>query len=447
MSAELSPGTRPKVGMVSLGCAKNLIDSEVMLGLLQKENMELTNNPGEADVIVVNTCTFISSATSESVETLLEMSQYKKRGRCRALVLAGCMGTRYRDQLLAELPEVDAVIGTGEVAQIGQVVRRVLAGERFTSVARPQFIYNHEMPRLLATRRHTAFVKISEGCNHQCAFCIIPQVRGAQRSRPMESVVAEARHLVENGTKEIVVIAQDTTWYGRDNYGEFRLAQLLQQLAGVDGLQWLRLLYAYPTHLSDDVLKVMAAHENICKYVELPLQHVSNHMLRAMHREGDRNYIERLVDKVRTVIPDVALRTSFIVGFPGETEDDFQELCEFVEAKRFIHVGVFTYSPEEGTPAATLPDQVPEHVKEERRRIVMQMQRKISRQTNEGLVGCTAEVLIDKAENGAWIGRTRWQAPEIDGITRIRGNNLRVGDIIQARISGASDYDLTAIVE
>lgn len=429
-----------KVGLVSLGCAKNLVDSEVMLGLLQEAGYVVTADPKEADAIIVNTCTFIETATSESIDALLEMARFRQGGRCQALILAGCMGTRYGDQLLAELPEVDAVVGTNEVPHIAAVVARALAGERFTSVGAPEFIYSHLLPRIRATRPHTAFVKIAEGCDHRCAFCVIPKVRGAYRSRPMESVVAETRQLVNEGAKEVVAIAQDTTGYGRDLYGELRLAELLDRLADVDGLYWLRLLYAYPTHLSDDVLSVIANRSSICKYVELPLQHVNQRLLAAMRRGGNKDSLARLVDRVRERVPGVVLRTSFIVGYPGETEADFAELAAFVREQRFDHMGVFTYSQEEGTAAAMLPDQVDEATKQERRRVLMEMQQGISRQRNEQLVGQSTEVLVE----GRGVGRIARQAPEIDGITYIQGANSP-GKVLRCRITAASDYDLVAV--
>jgi ribosomal protein S12 methylthiotransferase len=443
-----SQATQPiKVGMVSLGCAKNRIDAEVMLGLLQEQGFMITADAAEADVIIVNSCTFIESATSESIDAVLEMAGYKESGRCRALILAGCMSSRYKEQLLSEFPEVDAVIGTGDVGNVAAIVKRVLSGERFTSTAEPLFLYDEHMPRILTTASHSAYVKIAEGCNHHCAFCVIPSLRGNHRSRSLASIVTETRQLVQKGTKEIVLIAQDTTWYGRDIYGESRLADLLRQVAAVEGLRWLRLLYAYPTHLSDDILQVIAEQPNICKYVELPLQHVSDAVLKAMYRQGDSAFINHLVDRIRQIIPDVTLRTSFIVGYPGETDADFAALCDFVTEKRFDHVGVFTYSAEEGTPAAQMPHQLPQAVKEQRKQTLMAIQQRISRAKNEGCIGQDVEVLIERVAKSTAVGRTRRQAPEIDGITYVKGRDLRVGDLVQACIVSASDYDLTAVVE
>jgi ribosomal protein S12 methylthiotransferase len=431
-----------KVGMVSLGCAKNLVDSEVMLGLMRDQGYTLTTDPAEADVIVINTCTFIEAATSEAIESILEMARYKKCGRCRSLVVAGCMGTRYAGQLLDEFPEVDAVIGSGEVPKIVAVMERALSGERFAAVGTPTFIYDDTWPRVLATPTHTAFVKIAEGCNHRCSYCVIPQVRGAYRSRSLSSTVAETKQLVAGGAKEIILIAQDTTLYGRDRYGRVRLAELLERLADIEQLHWLRLLYSYPDHLTDDVLRAMANRSNICKYVDLPLQHVSPSVLRGMRRRGDYATLSRLVDRVRELVPGVVLRTSMIVGFPGETQHDFDELCRFLNEKRLEHVGVFSYSREEGSPAAALPGQIPEEVKEERRRLAMELQRVISREKNAELVGEAVDVLVDRPG----VGRTACQAPEVDGVSRIRGRSPHPGEMVRTRVVAASDYDLAVEV-
>lgn len=445
-----APLTRPlKVGMVSLGCAKNLVDSEVMLGLLARAGCELTLDPGEADVLVVNTCTFIGPAKEESIETILEMARYKEEGKCKALIVAGCMGTRYGEQLMEEMPEIDAVIGTGEIDQIPDVVRRVLGGESFTQVGTPTFIYDHAAPRIRATLPHTAFIKISEGCNHPCAFCIIPSVRGRHRSRPMESIVEEAKRLADEGVREVVLIAQDTTWYGRDLYGEYKLAELLRALAKVDGIDWFRLFYAYPTHLSDEILDVIADEPKLCKYIELPLQHASDRMLRAMRRKGDRAHIDRLIERIRTKIPGVTLRSSFIVGFPGETEEDFRELLSFIKETRFDHVGIFSYSAEEGTPAYDFDGQLPERVKEERRREAMELQRTISREINRSLVGRILPMLVDgpSAESDlVLVARAERQAPDVDGVTYIANRAVEPGSMVRVRVTEGHDYDLVGEV-
>ena len=440
---------RIKVGMVSLGCAKNLVDSEVMLGLLARSGCELTQDPLAADVLVVNTCTFIGPAKEESIDTILEMARYKEEGNCKALIVAGCMGTRYKEQLMEEMPEIDAVIGTGEIDQIPVVVERVLGGESFTQVGTPTFIYDHTAPRIRATRTHTAFIKISEGCNHPCAFCIIPAVRGRHRSRPIESIVDEAKRLADEGVREVVLIAQDTTWYGRDLYGEYKLAELLTRLARVEGIDWFRLFYAYPTHLSDDILDVIAAEPKLCKYIELPLQHASDRMLRAMRRKGDRAHIDRLIERIRNKIPNVTLRSSFIVGFPGESDDDFNELLNFIQEVRFDHVGIFAYSQEEGTPAAEFSHQLPEKVKAERRRQAMELQRSISREINQSLVGRIFPMIVDgpSAESDlVLVARGERQAPDVDGVTYIANKPVKPGEIVHVRVREGHDYDLVGEV-
>ncbi len=436
-------GETIKVGMISLGCAKNLIDTEIMLGLMRDRGYTLTNDPAQADAIVINTCTFIEAATSEAIECILEMAQYKRRGRCRALVVAGCMGTRYASQLLDELPEVDAVIGSGEVPHITDVIDRALSGERLVLADKPTFIYDHTFPRVLTTPVHTAYVKIAEGCNHRCSYCVIPHVRGVYRSRSFSSVVLETERLVAWGAKEIILVAQDTTLYGRDRYGRLRLAELLDRLADIDQLAWLRVLYSYPDHLTDDVLQTMAKRENICKYVDIPLQHVSPDVLRRMRRAGDYETFSHLVDRIRELVPGVVLRTSMIVGFPGETQRDFEELCRFIEEKRLEHVGVFSYSREEGTFAADLPDQIADEVKQERRRIAMQIQQDISRAKNEELVGQVVDLLVDRPG----VGRTMGQVPEVDGVSFIEGESPNPGEMVKARVIAVSgDYDLTVKV-
>lgn len=442
--------TRPiKVGMVSLGCAKNLVDSEVMMGLLARAGCELTQDPQSADVLVVNTCTFIGPAKEESIDTILEMARYKEVGNCKALIVAGCMGTRYKEELMEAMPEIDAVIGTGEIDQIPEVVQRVLGGETFAQVGTPTFLYDHTLPRIRATRPHTAFIKISEGCNHPCAFCIIPAVRGRHRSRPIESIVDEAKRLADEGVREVVLIAQDTTWYGRDLYGEFKLAELLARLARIEGIDWFRLFYAYPTHLSDAILDVIAAEPKLCKYIELPLQHASDRMLKAMRRKGDRAHIDRLIERIRARIPDVTLRSSFIVGFPGESDADFEELLTFLREVRFDHVGIFAYSQEEGTPAAQMPGQIPEEVKAERRHLAMELQRSISREINLSLVGQVFPMIVDgpsEESDLVLVARGERQAPDIDGVTYIANKPVRPGEIVPVRVLEGHDYDLVGEV-
>lgn len=432
------------VGLVSLGCAKNTVDSELMLGMLSARGYIVTNDPAEAEVIIVNTCTFIEDATRESIETILEMSRYKQNGRCRALILAGCMATRYSTQLQQELPEVDAIIGTGELPSIVEAVEKALAGETYLAASSsPAFIYDETAARLLTTNHNLAYVKIAEGCDHRCAYCIIPSIRGKYRSRSIGSITEEVRQLVVAGRKEIVLLAQDTTRYGLDIYGNRSLAQLLEALVQVEGLKWLRFLYGHPDGITTQLLQVMAAYPQICKYIDIPLQHASANVLRRMGRGGDAKQLLELVDRVRQVIPDVTLRTTFIVGYPGESDEDFAQLCSFIEQAEFNHVGIFTYSKEEGTPAALLAGQVSGKVKQKRRQVAMELQRRISRRHNERLVGTCQEVVVETATNdGGWVARCTSQAPEVDGVTYVYGAQLHPGDFIQARIVQAQDYDL-----
>src|SRR5213593_3831718 len=379
-----------KIGLISLGCPKNLVDSEVMLGLAQRAGHELTNDAAGADVLVVNTCAFINSAKQESIDTILEMAQHKKDGACRRLIVTGCLAERYRDELKAQIPEIDAVLGTGEVPEIVNAIGGSAScgigtrrdpphlpllrgnGTAVTGDSRlPTYIYDAETPRLLATPRHYAYVKIAEGCDYKCAFCIIPTLRGAYRSRPSDSILRAARALAERGVKELLLISQDTTFYGIDRHERGALARLLRSLNQVDGLEWIRLLYLYPTTIDDDTLATMAECEKICKYIDLPLQHASNPVLKRMKRPGTRHAYDTLLSRIRARVPGVALRTTFIVGFPGETSADVDELCAFVADHEFDHIGVFTYSHEEGTSAHLLHDDVPARAKAARRGRVM----------------------------------------------------------------------------
>jgi ribosomal protein S12 methylthiotransferase len=379
-----------KIGMVSLGCPKNLVDSEVMLGLAQESGHELTRDAADADVIVVNTCAFIDKAKQESIDTILEMAELKKTGKCRRLVVTGCMAERYRDELKAQIPEIDAVLGTGEVPDIVAAIAPTLIpllrqnGEAIRTVARrpqtadlPTYIYDAETPRLLATPRHYAYIKIAEGCDYKCAFCIIPTLRGNYRSRPADSIVREARMLAARGVKELLLISQDTSFYGVDRGERGALARLLRELNAIDGLEWIRMLYLYPTTIGDDVLDAIAECEKVCNYIDLPLQHASDRVLKRMKRPGTRASYERLLDRIRHRIPGVTLRTTFIVGFPGETDDDFAQLQDFVKTLGFDHVGVFTYSHEEGTSAHDLEDDVPAKVKTQRQSRLMSLQKQI----------------------------------------------------------------------
>jgi ribosomal protein S12 methylthiotransferase len=451
-----------KVGLISLGCPKNLVDSEVMLGLAQEAGHELTNDAAGAEVLVVNTCAFIDRAKQESIDTILEMAQHKKDGVCRRLIVTGCLAERYRDELKKEIPEIDAVLGTGEVPQIVGAIGSGTAGARPLHFFRapesqipnpkslPTYIYDAETPRLLATPKHYAYVKIAEGCDYKCAFCIIPKLRGQYRSRPAESIVREARSLAARGVKELLLISQDTTFYGIDRGERGALARLLRALNEVNGLEWIRLLYLYPTTIDEDTLAAMAECEKVCKYIDLPLQHASNAMLQRMKRPGTRQSYDALLDRIRRRVPGVALRTTFIVGFPGETDTDVEELCSFVSDHAFDHVGVFTYSHEEGTSAFELPDDVQAKTKEARRNRVMRLQKRLVKARQRARIGERARVLIEGPSSDHDLvlrGRLAAQAPDIDAsvfLTECDPSAFVAGDFAEVQIVGARDYDLIA---
>jgi ribosomal protein S12 methylthiotransferase len=448
-----------KIGFLSLGCPKNLVDGEVMLGLAREAGHELTSDAKDADVLVVNTCAFIDKAKQESIDAILEMAAHKTSGNCSRLVVTGCLGERYRDELKKEIPEIDAVLGTGEVESILSAIGDArapvvpVAFHRNVSSLTPElptYLYDAQTPRLLTTPRHFAYLKVAEGCDYTCAFCIIPTLRGKFRSRDAASVVREARSLAERGVKELLLISQDTTFYGIDRGERGALARLLRELNAIDGLEWIRLLYLYPTTITDDVLAAMAECEKVCRYVDLPLQHASAAMLKRMRRPGDRRIYDRLLERIRRQVPGVTLRTTFIVGFPGETEEEFGELEAFVSDTGFDHVGVFTYSHEEGTRAFGMADDVPAALKRKRRNALMARQKKIVRTAQKAKVGKEVRVLIDgpSPEHDLVLqGRLEGQAPEIDPLvilTDCDSSLFSGGDLISARIVGARDYDLVA---
>jgi ribosomal protein S12 methylthiotransferase len=455
-----------KIGLVSLGCPKNLVDSEVMLGLAAEAGHELTQDPSAADVLVVNTCAFIDSAKQESIDTILEMAEHKKGGACRRLIVTGCMAERYRDELKKEIPEIDAVLGTGEVPHIvgaisgGGSPLPLYRREQLTASPQPPaptgrreaptYLYDASTPRIFATPRHYAYIKIAEGCDYKCAFCIIPTLRGAYRSRPAESIVREARALADRGVKELLLISQDTTFYGIDRGERGALARLLRELNAVDGLEWIRLLYLYPTTIDEDTLAAMAECDKVCKYIDLPLQHASNDVLKRMKRPGTRQSYDRLLTRIRSQVPGVALRTTFIVGFPGETEADLDELRGFVSDHAFDHVGVFTYSHEDGTSAFTLDDDVPAKAKAARRASVMSLQKSLVQKRQRSRVGGRARVIVDGPSNDHDLvlkARLETQAPDIDAsvfLTECDPSAYRAGDFVDVEIVDARGYDLIA---
>jgi ribosomal protein S12 methylthiotransferase len=469
-----------KIGLVSLGCPKNLVDSEVMLGLARDAGHELTADATAADVVVVNTCAFIDSAKRESVDTILEMARLKTDGSCRRLIVTGCMAERYRDELRQEIPEIDALLGTNEVPEIVAAIGGTAAGGgaapltffRSTPSAPtplaaqasnvdvaalpsvphsgPTYLYDAETPRWLATPRHYAYVKIAEGCDYTCAFCIIPTLRGAYRSRQAESIVQEARTLASRGVKELLLVSQDTTFYGIDRGERGALGRLLRELNAVDGIEWIRLLYLYPTTVDDETLVAMAECEKVCRYIDLPLQHAADPVLKRMRRPGTRHGYDKLLRRIRERVPGVAIRTTFIVGFPGETPDDVAALESFVAEQAFDHVGVFTYSHEEGTRAFAFDDDVPARVKEQRRRRIMTLQKRLTRQRLRQRMGERVRVLVDGPSGDhelIWKGRLESHAPDIDSVvyfTEANLDSLRPGAFVDAVLVGSRDYDLIA---
>ncbi|MGE5654905.1 MAG: 30S ribosomal protein S12 methylthiotransferase RimO [Bacillota bacterium] len=432
-----------KVGVISLGCAKNLVDTEVMLGLLRQAGYEIVSDQNSAEIMVINTCGFIESAKQESINTIIETGQLKNTGNLRLLLVAGCLSQRYREELLTELPEIDAIIGTGDVTSIVPIIERALHGERVAQIGQPEFLYDENSPRVQSTPKATAYVKIADGCDNCCSYCIIPQLRGHYRSRTVDSIVTEVERLAEQGVREFCLIAQDTTRYGLDRYGEYKLPELLHRLAQIEDVKWIRLLYCYPTHFNDEIIAAMASEDKVCKYIDLPLQHSEDRILGEMNRRGDQQSIRNLLAQLRQAMPTLVLRTSLIVGFPGETQADVDALERFVRDIGFDHLGVFTYSQEEGTLAGARNDQVDENDKESRRDQIMRAQAEVARRRHQRWVGQVVEVLVEGInENGHRIGRFFGQAPGVDGVIVIRNSNADVGQLCQVKVTGALQYDL-----
>ncbi len=436
------------VCLVSLGCPKNLVDSEVILGLLSKEGHPLTTDPSKGEVIIVNTCSFIKDATQEAIETILQLTPYKREGRCRLLIVSGCLPQRYGKILEKELPEVDLFVGTGSFQKIPQLISQ--GGKRKCFLSGQTFLYNEKTPRILSTPSFTAYLKIAEGCSRTCTFCTVPKIRGPYRSRTIHSVLKEAERLAAQGVKELILIAQDTTAYGEDLRDGTSLERLLKGLVRVEGLRWIRILYAYPkpARFTENLLELIGREEKICPYLDLPVQHIDDKILRRMGRRSKGQEIRDLIQKIQTSVPGIALRTSLIVGFPGESESQFKALLHFAEEFQFDHLGAFTYSPEEGTPASNLSNPVAEDVKEERLRILMEVQKKISFEKYRRRVGQKMEVLVEGAdsERTALRGRMQTQAPEIDGCVFLKGKALP-GDWVEALITQALPYDLMGEIE
>ena len=440
-----------KIGVVSLGCPKNLVDSETMLGLIHEEKYEITNDPSEAEIIIVNTCGFIESAKEESINTILQMAEYKKSGSCKYIIVTGCLSQRYAEELFNELPEADAIAGVEVYDEIGSIIKRVMNGERFIMLERskPDVIYTSKetfLPRILTTPSYTAYLKIAEGCDNCCSYCAIPKIRGPYRSKPMEQVLKEAKALADNGVKELIVVAQDTTRYGEDlPGGKLLLADLLKELNKIESLKWIRVMYCYPNNFTDELIETFASLDKVCKYVDLPLQHASNRLLASMNRYDTREEVETLLAKLRKRIPGIVIRTTFIVGFPGETDADFEELKEFVEQQRFENAGVFAYSQEEGTVAGAMPNQIPDEIKQERYHELMALQAQISEEIHKDTEGQNLEVLVEGIEedgSGLHYGRSYREAPDIDGLVFIENpGDINPGCFIKVNILQGFTYE------
>ncbi|MCI6100024.1 MAG: 30S ribosomal protein S12 methylthiotransferase RimO [Selenomonas sp.] len=435
-----------KAGFVSLGCSKNLVDTEMMLGILRDHGIEITPDPSEADILIVNTCAFIKSAKEESITTILNMAEYKESGRCRSLIIAGCLGQRYKQELLDEMPEADAIIGTGAWNRIMEAVEETLKGHRVVIAGEDELLYDEHTPRITTTPSYTAYVKIAEGCNNRCAFCAIPYIRGKYRSRKIEDIKDEVQNLAKKGVKEIILIAQDSTEYGRDIYGKPSLAKLLRELCQVDGVHWIRTLYSYPTYFDDELIETIAEEPKLVKYVDIPMQHAHDEVLRRMHRPDTQASMRALIKKLRERIPGVTIRSTFMVGFPGETDAQYQTLRNFLEEMRLDKVGVFTYSREEGTPAYDMPHQVSEDVMQERYHDLMSVQCKISEELNQELEGRELDVLIegrDEEQQNIAVGRSYRESPDVDGQVYIEGDtDSQPGDIVRVKVLQGFTYDV-----
>ncbi|WP_298434324.1 30S ribosomal protein S12 methylthiotransferase RimO [Geobacter sp.] len=442
----MSNAVKEKISMVSLGCPKNLVDAEVMLGCLAKDRYEITTDEREADIIIVNTCSFIKEAKQESIDTILDLADRKHDANCRLLIVTGCLPQRYQEELARELPEVDIFVGTGDYPRIAEIIAEKQGREeQIRYVGDPNFIYDETLPRLKSSPAYTAYLKIAEGCSNCCSYCVIPSLRGAFRSRPLAELVREARELAAGGVKELNLIAQDITAYGRDLPGRPTLETLIGELAAIEGIRWIRLLYAYPDGITNSLIETIRNEPKVCKYLDLPIQHISDPVLKRMNRRSGEAEIRALVAKLKEEIPDIALRTSLIVGFPGETDEDFRTLLHFVEEAQFDRLGVFCYSREEGTPAAEMPDQVSERVKRERHKKLMRTQARVSFKRNRRLIDTVEEVVVEGYSEETELllrGRSSRQAPDIDGQVYITAGTANVGDIVRLRITDSSDYDL-----
>ena len=435
-----------KILCVSLGCDKNLVDTEMMLGLLNRDGHTFTDDENEADIIVINTCCFINDAKEESVNTILEMAELKKTGKCKALIVTGCMAQRYKQEIIDEIPEVEGILGTSTYDEISNVLKQALGGEGHVSCfhdlnALPEV----ETSRIITTGGHYAFLKIAEGCDKHCTYCIIPSLRGNYRSVPMERLLKEANELADQGVRELILVAQETTLYGVDLYGKKMLPELLHKLAEIPGIYWIRIQYCYPEEITDEFIEAIRTEEKVCHYLDVPIQHASDRILKRMGRRTNQAQLREIIGKLRAAVPDIALRTTMISGFPGETQEDHEEVMRFVDEMEFERLGVFTYSAEEDTPAAAFPDQIPEEVKEERRDEIMELQQEIAFEKSESMVGRVLDVMIEGkvADEAAYVGRTYMDAPNVDGYIFVNSGELFMsGDFVRVKVTGSNDYDL-----
>ncbi len=433
-----------KIGIVSLGCPKNLVDSEIMLGMLKHADYEIVNHKENAEVLIVNTCGFIESAQQESINTILEMAEEKKRS-CEILIVTGCMAERYKEKILDLIPEVDAVLGTGNYKEIADVINRAYHGEKVVAYGKLSETDYLDEERIISSSRHSVYLKISEGCDNRCTYCIIPYLRGAYRSRKIEALVKEAATLAANGAREIILVAQDTTRYGIDIYGKKMLPELIREISKIESVEWIRLLYCYPEEINDELIHEVATNPKVCKYMDIPVQHASDRILKLMGRRGTRDDIQNALSKLREMVPDIVLRTSLIVGFPGETPEDFQELTDFVKDFKFDRLGVFTYSKEEGTPAAKMKGQIRKNIKIERQKTILELQNSISTEINSKRIGKVYKAIVDGiADDGIfYYGRTFAEAPEIDGTVYFTSPEpLDMGSFVMIKILNSEDYDL-----
>lgn len=438
-----------KIGMVSLGCAKNQTDAEIMLGILSKRGHEIVTEPQNAEAIIVNTCGFITPAKQESIDAILEMAEYKKSGKCRILIATGCLAERYNSEMEKEFPELDAIVGTGDFDKIDEIINKSENGEKICIFGHQNYTLPENLPRILSTPFYTAYLKIADGCDNNCTYCAIPKIRGRYKSRKKEDILAEAERLAESGVKELIIIAQDTTRYGIDLYEKPSLAPLLKELCKIDGIHWIRVHYFYTEAITDELISVMAENDKICPYIDMPIQHINDDILRRMARRTNRRQIERRIKDIREQIPDVTIRTSIIVGFPGETEENFDELKSFVEDIKFDRMGVFAYSKEEGTPAGDFPNQTGDKIKEKRKNELMEIQQKISLSRNKAKIGSVQEVLCEgyDRDNYMYFGRSRADSIDVDGKVYFAAEDeIQLGAFVNVEILDADEYDLVGKV-